>query len=1269
MFRFSRLWLMAAIFLTALWANPGLSQQFNRIGYVMKIGECYTPQAAAQLGGAANLQVDMNNNVAWANVAMQNSGTGIWVENTGYFETAEADPGSLSALLSQFYNWPDVQSFYSTNGPGVLQCLGIGTDDAGLSYECWYPGTVSAVYLSPNCFTHELGRNTCGEEGDGYGGNGLVTIMLFNYCGGNNLAYFSSPGAYYNGIQLLGSTNNDCGQGPLANQGNNARAFALNGTWYQGANPVPVSSLNFYNPLLTAVHCGGAAVGTTNADQRTFAADQNYSGGNAWNANGYSYTVNVSGVTDPAPQTAYQDQRYGNMTYTFTNFQPGTNYLVRLHCMECCWSASGQRIFNVFINGVKVLSNFDIYATAGAQNKAVIREITTTANANGKIAVQFVNVVDNASISAIEILQGGLFAPVNLSALPGNGQVSLSWNAVTGAASYNVKRATLSGGPYTTVGTATATNYTDNPVAGTTTYYYVVSAVNGGNESFDSAEAGATTPVTVNTDTWVGGSGNNFSPVANWTYSIGAGPITNSDALVFDSVGSTTPNNDLTGFNISTLTFNPGAQAYTIGGNAFTLGTNSVSPVIAVNSANSQTINNNITLINANSTVSTASGNLKLGGVVSGTASLTKIGGQTLTFSGNNSFTGATAVSDGTLAITAGTFAPASLFAVGNTTGGNAVLNISGGSVAANYNSGQFNSSLVVGSASGSAGDVKFGGSTFSVNQQFGLGAGNGGYGAFEMSGGTATMGSFVVVGFNTDNSVLNMRGGSLTINNNLMTVAAGGSSSMGVVNLSGGTFNSIATTGYSPTIGGTFVGENGTGTLNVSGTALVNLSGWGLRMGHNSGANGTVNLLGGTVATTAVSRGSGTATLNFNGGILKARAANPSFLTGLTAAYVYGGGANINDGGFAITVGQPLLAPTGYGVASIAINNGGSGYIAPPVVKLTGGAGSGATAMAQIDYTLGTVTNILVTSPGVNYLNTDALTVALAGGGGSGAGGQAVLAANTSGGLTKVGGSTLTLTNVSTYAGRTTISAGTLLLSGNGSIANSTSIMVGSGAGFNVSSVSGGYTLDATQTLLGNGTVTGTVTVNGTVAPGASAASIGTLTFNSAPVLNGNLLMKISRTNAQTADKITLTSGTLRFGGTLLVTNLAGALAAGDSFKLFSAGSYSGAFASLSPATPGQGLVWNTNTLAVDGTLLVAAAAPPVIGSFAQSGDGFLLMSIAGGPPGSPYRVLASTNLVLPLTNWTPVWTDTFNLDGSGQFTNPAGPANAQQFFNIAVP
>ena len=83
-------------------------------------------------------------------------------------------------------------------------------------------------------------------------------------------------------------------------------------------------------------------------------------------------------------------------------------------------------------------------------------------------------------------------APTGLTATPGNAQVSLSWNASSGATSYNVKRATVSGGPYTTVAPTSATSFTDTTVTNGTTYFYVVTAVNASGESGNSNQASAT---------------------------------------------------------------------------------------------------------------------------------------------------------------------------------------------------------------------------------------------------------------------------------------------------------------------------------------------------------------------------------------------------------------------------------------------------------------------------------------------------------------------------------------------------------------------------------------------------------------------------------------------------------------------------------------------------------------------------------------------------------------------------------------------------------
>lgn len=84
-------------------------------------------------------------------------------------------------------------------------------------------------------------------------------------------------------------------------------------------------------------------------------------------------------------------------------------------------------------------------------------------------------------------------SPTGLAASALNNSVSLNWSAATGATSYNIKRSTTAGGPYTTIATAvTGTTYADTGLTNGTTYYYVVTAVNADGESGNSNEASAT---------------------------------------------------------------------------------------------------------------------------------------------------------------------------------------------------------------------------------------------------------------------------------------------------------------------------------------------------------------------------------------------------------------------------------------------------------------------------------------------------------------------------------------------------------------------------------------------------------------------------------------------------------------------------------------------------------------------------------------------------------------------------------------------------------
>jgi hypothetical protein len=95
--------------------------------------------------------------------------------------------------------------------------------------------------------------------------------------------------------------------------------------------------------------------------------------------------------------------------------------------------------------------------------------------------------------------------PTGLTASAGDSSITLTWTASTGAATYNVKRSTSSGGPYAQIASINSTTYTDAPLTNGTTYYYVVSSVNSFGESANSAEANATpSPPPPNTfGTWI----------------------------------------------------------------------------------------------------------------------------------------------------------------------------------------------------------------------------------------------------------------------------------------------------------------------------------------------------------------------------------------------------------------------------------------------------------------------------------------------------------------------------------------------------------------------------------------------------------------------------------------------------------------------------------------------------------------------------------------------------------------------------------------------
>ncbi|GAA2351495.1 hypothetical protein GCM10010170_041660 [Dactylosporangium salmoneum] len=252
------------------------------------------------------------------------------------------------------------------------------------------------------------------------------------------------------------------------------------------------------------VNAGGPAF--TDSAAATWSADHAYSSGN-WGYDtlygGSSTASPIAGTTDDALYQTY------NLFSNWAGYKfdvPNGTYQVTLKMVEDWANAAGQRKFDVRIEGVTVLSAFDIFASCGSLT-ACDRTFSTTVS-DGQLNVQFnMNGGANyATVSAIAVTGGGggdTTPPSTPGSLTVTGttssSVSLSWNASTdnvGVTGYDILR----GG--TTIATVTGTSYTNTGLAASTTYTYTVKARDAaGNLSAASNQVSATTQGTGGGDT------------------------------------------------------------------------------------------------------------------------------------------------------------------------------------------------------------------------------------------------------------------------------------------------------------------------------------------------------------------------------------------------------------------------------------------------------------------------------------------------------------------------------------------------------------------------------------------------------------------------------------------------------------------------------------------------------------------------------------------------------------------------------------------------
>ncbi|MEJ0089302.1 MAG: autotransporter-associated beta strand repeat-containing protein [Limisphaerales bacterium] len=594
-----------------------------------------------------------------------------------------------------------------------------------------------------------------------------------------------------------------------------------------------------------------------------------------------------------------------------------------------------------------------------------------------------------------------------------------------------------------------------------------------------------------------------------------------------------------------------------------------------------------------------------MSGSISGSGSINKSGAGVLILSGSNSYTGTFYVDSGTATTNDGVVRLANSQAVQNfaspiyirnTASGASTLQLSAGVVATQtvQLSGRNTNVAAIQNVSGS--NTLAGG--------FVLQAGGSNY-WFQSDSGTLALDGQIPISQPAAARMFRFSGaGNHVVNGTLQNGAGGGS--IGIVKTNLGTLKLNGTNTYSRF------------TLLSQGLIDVNSSfafGTGAVTNDTGTNTGRILLENGVTVTNAIvvktaNAGANLGVLTVNGNVSATFSGPVAFSTNPVAGGHIAGPASGNplqfNGPITLPGGVPLVVQSGNvrfsgggsyseiqqrsGTASLGAPNGiatgavldlaGSGTVGTPTVLDLNGYNQSLAGLknliasnnaAWVSNSVAT-TNILTLSLGAsNYYF------------GGSIGGSVALTLNSGTQMLTRSGATM-LNGAYNYFGNTTLNGGKLVLGSGIAITNTPVIAIGAGA--ILDATASPVTLAAPQILAGNGTLLGNLSVNGVVSPGASA---GKLTCSSNVTFNGGgrALMEISK--SPLTNDLLQVNGTLTYGGTLTVTNLAGALAVGDSFKLFNAAFYAGNFTAtnLPPLSAGQG--WQFTP--ANGTLSVVQA------------------------------------------------------------------------------
>jgi autotransporter-associated beta strand protein len=637
--------------------------------------------------------------------------------------------------------------------------------------------------------------------------------------------------------------------------------------------------------------------------------------------------------------------------------------------------------------------------------------------------------------------------------------------------------------------------------------------------------------------------------------------------------------------------------------NALGAGDVSVSVSGTLQAGAAVTLPNNIDIApGATATVDNNGNNLTLGGVISDSGALTKVGSGKLTLNGNNTYSGNTTVNAGVLSISSP-----------NNVANTPTIILNGGDL---LGSGTFtaNKDIGIGSAVGNVGTNAF--IDVASGQAFTLGgviasAGNSGVNNLIVNSGAGNNGTLILSGANTFNgttaisngtlqvattlalrySTLNYDSGTLTFDSSISTATLGGlsgatsSQNLGLTNLAGSPLTlSVVDNGATNVYGGNLSDAGLLGSLTKDGSGSLTLSNANYT-GNTTVNLGSLNIIGGTFgsssSTFAVQGTSGTvqtAAATVSGGTLNANQVNIGISANQygatltidgTANATFTTGVNIGAGGD--TAGGLIINTSGnvgLGAAVPARDNGPGLEVSNGVVTATSvdvqGAGTATFCNANLNVSGGSLTigtgassgafkvgdatagtghggNVTVNGGTLTYLGTDGLLA------GNGAGTTPHGNVTINGGIANLTGVTLNAGNIAGVTSTLTVNGGTLYL---GSVGLVTNPSVGGTVSVTLSNGVVGalavWSSSADIALTGNATfkaadassVAHNITLSGVLSGAGGLTKTG----------NGTLML--SGANIYTGNT-TVNAGTLELAQPSLFTNSTVSVASGATLKL----------------------------------------------------------------------------------------------------------------------